>query len=115
MFAIRCKGQMRGFRCCGTFFHFNRWILVDAPTEEQLQEPMLEVKVVSGSDDPALAPFPVEDADVQPPTVEELQAQIDGLREHIEALKSAPAGKTPPEEAQSASAADRADKKRPAT
>lgn len=84
MFVIRCKGQTRGFRVDGAFYAYYHWRVVDAPSESERNEPMLEVREVSGPDDPALAPFPVDMPDAPGlPSLEELAGLVQSLRAQV--------------------------------
>lgn len=98
MYAVRCAANQPGFRANKTFFHSNKWTLIEELHPEIENEPMLEVLECKGADDPVLYPFPVlqndfEIASVSPAELQsqiaELQSQITELKAQIEALTAA--------------------------
>jgi hypothetical protein len=61
MYAVRCSGQVRGFKVEGEHFDYHRWTLKNEINEAIAAEPMLTVLQIDQEDDVRLAPFPVVD------------------------------------------------------
>lgn len=93
MFAIKSLTK-QPFRRSGVSFSPEFWTLIEEPTQEQLNEPNLEVLEVSGPDDPALSGATVDAGrrvatlDFEVKLSPELASEIECLRRQIDELKA---------------------------
>ena len=86
MIAVRCSGQSRGFRVGAQFFPYDKWVQVEEITPEiaALEGAMLRILPgVSGPDDAALLPFPLEGKEHEAPTVDTLAETLKDLQERF--------------------------------
>ncbi|CEK19949.1 hypothetical protein [Chthonomonas calidirosea] len=90
MYAVRCRGQGRGFRVEGVLYPCQKWLLVSQISEAVCAEPMLEVQTVAGPEDPKLAPFPAafpDGSERRLPTFEEMAREWERLKGRVDALE----------------------------